>query len=95
MNHSLPTVELLEKAHAFPCFYLFKVIGKSDPDFLTQVITIVREELGHDADPPHRTRDSVGGRHTSISIEPMVPSPHHVVAIYRRLGTLEGLVMMF
>jgi uncharacterized protein len=95
MNTSLPTVELLEKTHEFPCPYMFKIIGKAGPDFLARVVAIVREELTFEGDPPYRVREAVGGRHVSITLEPVVQSAHQVLAIYRRLGILEGLVMLF
>jgi len=95
MNPSLPTVELLEKMHEFPCPYLFKIIGKADPEFLARVIAVVREELAVESDPPFRVREAVGGRHVSITLEPVVRSAHQVLAIYRRLGVLDGVVMMF
>jgi uncharacterized protein len=95
MTTSLPTVELLEKAHAFPCPYLFKIIGKTDKGFLARVIAVVREELAIEVDPPFRVREAVGGRHISITLEPVVQSAGQVVGVYRRLGLLEGLVVMF
>ena len=95
MKTSIPTLELLEKAHAFPCPYLFKIIGKADQAFLARVIAVVREELTIESDPPFRVREAVGGRHISITLEPIVQSAHQVVAIYRRLGLLDGVVMMF
>jgi putative lipoic acid-binding regulatory protein len=95
MKSSLPTFDLLEKAHAFPCPYLFKIIGKADEGFLARVIAAVREELFIEVDPPYRVREAVGGRHVSVTLEPVVQSAHQVLAIYRRLGVLDGLVMMF
>ena len=62
MKSSLPTIELLEKTHAFPCPYVFKVIAKADQGFLAQVIAIVREELLIEIDPPFHVREAVGGR---------------------------------
>ena len=95
MKTSIPTVDLLEKAHAFPCPYLFKIIGKANEDFLARVVAVVREELTIESDPPFRVREAVGGRHISITLEPVVQSAQQVVTIYRRLGLLDGLVMMF
>jgi putative lipoic acid-binding regulatory protein len=95
MNTSLPNVELLEKTHDFPCPYLFKIIGKADDGFLARVIAVVREELLVEVDPPYRVREAVGGRHLSITLEPVVQSAQQVLAIYRRLSVLDGLVMMF
>jgi uncharacterized protein len=95
MKDSLPTFDLLEKTHAFPCPYVFKIIGKPDQEFLARVIAVVREELTIEIDPPHRIREAVGGRHVSVTLEPVVQSAHQVIAIYRRLGGIDGLVMMF
>lgn len=94
MTTSLPALELLEKTHAFPCLYLFKVIGKADDGFLARVIAVVREELLVEVDPAYRVREAVGGRHLSVTLEPVVQSAQQVLAIYRRLGVLDGLVMM-
>jgi uncharacterized protein len=86
---------LLDKTHAFPCPYLFKIIGKADQGFLARVLGVVREELLIEVDPPFRVREAVGGRHLSVTLEPMVQSAQQVIAIYRRLGVLDGLVMLF
>ena len=95
MNASLPTIDLLEKAHAFPCQYLFKIIGKADQGLLARVIAVVREELACETDPPFRVREAVGGRHQSITLEPVVQTANQVIAIYRRVGMLDGVIMMF
>ena len=95
MNFSLPSIELLEKAHTFPCPYLFKIIGKAQAGLLEQAVAIVREELHLAADPTHRIRESAGGRHLSITMEPDVHSAQQVVAIYRRLQALDGVLTLF
>ena len=95
MKNCLPAFELLEKTHVFPCPYLFKIIGKADEGFPARVVAVVREELLSEIDPPYRVREAVGGRHVSITLEPIVQSAEQVVAIYRRLGVLNGLVMLF
>jgi len=95
MKTSVPTVDLLEQTHAFPCPYVFKAIGKADQGFLARVVAAVREELNFEIDPPSRVREAVGGRHLSITLEPVVQSAQQVLAVYRRLRMLEGLVMLF
>jgi putative lipoic acid-binding regulatory protein len=94
MNTSLPTVDLLEQTHAFPGTYVFKAIGKADRGFLARVVAAVREELSFEVDPPSRVRETVGGRHLAVTLEPIVQSPQQVLAVYRRLGMLDGLVML-
>jgi hypothetical protein len=95
MKNLLASVDLLEKMHAFPSPYLFKIIGSAEEGFVARVIAIVREELAIDVDPPYRLREAVGGRHVSITLEPVVQSAHQVLAIYRRLSALDSLVMLF
>lgn len=95
MNSALPTVELLQETHAFPGPFLFKIIGKPDQGFSARVVAVVRNELQFEADPPYRLREAVGGRHVSITLEPVVQAADQVVSIYRRLGELEGMVMLF
>ena len=92
--NSLPTAELLEKTHAFPGPYVFKIVAKARQGFVAQVVAIVREELLVETDPPYHFREAVGGRHVAVTLEPVVQSAHQVLAIYRRLGVLDGLVML-
>jgi putative lipoic acid-binding regulatory protein len=95
MMSSFTTTELLEETHAFPCPFVFKVIGKAHDSFLAQVVAVVREELGIEIDPPYKVREAVGGRHLAVTLEPMVQSAQQVIAIYRRLQVIDGLVMLF
>jgi putative lipoic acid-binding regulatory protein len=90
----LPTIELLETTHTFPAHYMFKVIGKAERGFLARTVAAVREELRMAEDPPYHSRDAVGGRHVSVTVQVMVDEPAEVIAIYRRLARLDGLVML-
>jgi uncharacterized protein len=58
-------------------------------------VAAVRAKLGDDADPPYRVRESAGGRHTAVTLEPVVQTARQVLAVYRRLGKIAGLVMLF
>jgi putative lipoic acid-binding regulatory protein len=91
----LPAIELLEKTHQFPCQYMFKAIGKVHDGFEARVVAAVREALGLEQDPPYRLRESVGGRHISVTVEPMVKSAQEVLAVYGRLKSVVGLVILF
>lgn len=95
MNLSLPDIELLEKTHQFPCPYMFKIIGKSDQGFQARVVAAVREVLMLDVDPDHSVRSAVGGRHLSVTVETTVQTPQQVIDVYRRLGAMDGVVMLF
>lgn len=94
MLPELPSIELLEATHKFPCVFHFKAIGVSTDCFTGRVLDAVKLELAEDAEPSFSTRSTPGGRHISVSVEPVVDSAAHVLAIYRQLRELEGLVML-
>jgi putative lipoic acid-binding regulatory protein len=91
----LPAIELLESTHQFPCPYMFKVIGQVDNGFVARVVAAVREELDEPADPPYRFRQALGGRHVAVTLEPTVKTARQVLAIYRRIRPIAGLVMLW
>lgn len=91
---NLPSLEMLESVHEFPGTYMFKVIGKVEDGFVARVVTAVREELALEIDPPFSLRQTVSGRHVAITLEPMVQSSADVIAVYRRVRRIEGLVML-
>jgi putative lipoic acid-binding regulatory protein len=92
MNEAL-SIELLESTHHFPCPYMFKVIGRVENGFVARVVAAVRDELSHPADPPFKLRQSAGGRHIAVTLEPVVQTGHEVLAVYRRIQQTDGLVM--
>ncbi|MCA9090012.1 MAG: DUF493 domain-containing protein [Planctomycetaceae bacterium] len=94
MLEGLPPLELLEATHAFPCQYTFKVIGRPENHLIGRVIAAVRLELDADAEPPFSSRHSSGGKHISITIEPVLNSAEQVLDVYRRLQSLEGVLML-
>jgi putative lipoic acid-binding regulatory protein len=87
------SIELLESTHRFPCPYMFKVIGRVENGFVARVVAAIRDALAHEADPPFRFREAVGGRHVSVTVEPVVQTGQEVLAVYRRLRRTRGLVM--
>jgi putative lipoic acid-binding regulatory protein len=90
----LPSIELLESVHHFPGPCTFKVIGKSDNGFVARVVAAVRDELEHPADPPYHIRVTTGGRHIAVTLEPVVQTGAQVLAVYRRIRKMAGLVML-
>ena len=90
----MPTAEVLEKAHTFPGAFMFKAIGKADDDFVARVVAAVREELAGDVDPPYTLRETSGGKHVAVTLEPYVQTPAQVLAVYRRIQGVAGLVML-
>ncbi|MCI0640809.1 MAG: DUF493 domain-containing protein [Gemmataceae bacterium] len=93
--YTLPAADLLESTHTFPGPYMFKAIGKADGNFLARTVAAVRMELDLEIDPPFRVKESVGGRHISVTLEPQVRSAEQVLAVYRRLKAIVGLVMLW
>jgi putative lipoic acid-binding regulatory protein len=91
----LPAIELLESTHTFPGPYIFKVIGRSDRGFVARAVAAVRDELAREVDPPYRVRETAGGRHVAVTLEPHVQTAREVLAVYRRLRLMAGLVMLW
>ena len=92
---NLPSVELLSDTHEFPCPYMFKVIGRSGDGFVALVVAAIREELEGEVDPPYRVRETSGGRHIAVTVEPQVQNAWEVLAVYQRLGQLPGIEYLF
>ena len=90
-----PAIELLESTHTFPGRYIFKVIGRSERGFVARAVAAVRDELACEVDPPYNTREARGGQHIAVTLEPMVQSALQVLAVYRRLRAMAGLVMLW
>lgn len=91
---NLPSVQLLESRHAFPCDYTFKVIGAAADNFAARVVAMVRDELRMELDPPYSMRGTSNGQHVAITIEPCCQSSQQVLAVYSRLSGIDGLVML-
>jgi putative lipoic acid-binding regulatory protein len=91
----LPAIELLESTHQFPGPYVFKVIGRVERGFVARAVAAVRDELDCDVDPPYKTREARGGQHIAVTLEPQVQSALQVLAVYRRLRAMNGLVMLW
>lgn len=91
---SLPPRELLEAMHEFPGKFVFKAVGRTDEDFVTAVITVVRESLELEFDPPYETRQTPAGRHIAVTVMPWVESSQDVLVIFERIRLIPGLVML-
>lgn len=90
----LPTEDLLESIHSFPCQYRFKVIGANSDHFVGRVLSAIQVELEEGVEPAFSTRTTAGGRHVSVTVEHEMTSANHVIAVYAQLRELEGLVML-
>lgn len=90
----IPSVELLNSTHKFPGPYIFKAIGTRDTGFVARVVAAAREALQMDQDPPHEERTSSGGNHVAVTVTVRVPTPEAVQAVYRRLLSVSGLILL-
>jgi len=91
----MPAIELLEATHTFPGTYMFKVIGRAENGFAARVVAAVRDELTDATDPPYRVRETHGGRHVAVTLEPTVQTAQQVLAVYQRIQQIVGLVMLW
>jgi putative lipoic acid-binding regulatory protein len=90
----LASVELLQETHEFPGPYMFKVIGRAEHGFEHRVVAAIRDQMGSEVDPPFRVRQTPGGRHIAVTVEPVMETAWQVLAVYGRLRETEGLVMI-
>jgi putative lipoic acid-binding regulatory protein len=92
--NDLLSIDLLNQTHRFPGPYVFKAIGRVENGFAARVVAAIREELAGECDPPFRVREASGGRHVAVTVEPTVQTADQVLAVYRRIRTMAGLVML-
>ncbi len=95
MDDPLPTLELLEQRHDFPCPYTFKVIGVAGAAFESSVAECVRSELDLDETPSTSLKTTSGGRHQSVTIEPTCSDASDVLRLYRALRRVPGVMFLF
>jgi putative lipoic acid-binding regulatory protein len=91
----LPSIELLESTHQFPGPYMFKVIGRDEDGFVARVVAAVRDELAAGSDPPYTVRTSAAGRHVAVTLEATVQTGAQVLAVYRRVRQLTGILFLW
>ncbi len=90
----LPPLELLDETHSFPGRFMFKAIGRSNDDFAMRVVAVVRSVLEQEFDAPYELRQTSGGRHVAVTIEPWLESSQQVIEVYAAIRNVEGLVML-
>ena len=86
--------ELLDAVHSFPCEFHIKVIGATENDFIGRVVAAVISAEVAETDIKYTSRETAGGRHSSVSIDVLAQSSDHVMAIYAAIRTVEGVVMV-
>jgi putative lipoic acid-binding regulatory protein len=91
----LLTLALLESTHQFPGPYIFKVFGRPENGFVARAVAAVRDALAEPIDPPFKVRQTPAGRYVSVTVTPTVQGAEQVLAVYRRVRGVAGLVMVW
>jgi putative lipoic acid-binding regulatory protein len=79
---------LLEDTHEFPTQFSFKFIVP-DHQFST-----LRELFSHVEDEFISTKPSKTGKYISVTIAIVVDSSDHILAVYKSVSTIEGVVSL-
>ncbi len=87
-------VDLLNSVHRFPTPVVIKVVGVSSPGFVEEVQRVIRHELRTADDLACSVRETPGGRHIAVTLEPPFERPEQVLAVYARVRDLPGVVML-
>ncbi|AFJ02324.1 putative lipoate regulatory protein YbeD [Methylophaga frappieri] len=69
----------------FPCQYPVKVMGESHADFSDLVVKIIRRHADDVSDNAVRTRQSSGGKYSSVTVTITATSKAQLDAIYQDL----------
>lgn len=88
------SIDLLKSVHDFPTRMMIKVIGGNIQGFSELVVRTIAHELNSEQSMLPLIRETPGGRHVSVSLEPMFQRPEEVLAVYGRLRLLPGVVML-
>ena len=87
-------IELLNNTHEFPGPVMIKAIGTNENDFVGRVLALAMEYLELDAQPEFKLRETRGGRHVAITLEPNFEDAELVLGLYDKLRRLDGTVMV-
>jgi len=78
-------VEEKENEMEFPCDYGIKAMGITSPDFDAIVVSIVRRHIEDLKEGSISSKQSSGGKFTSVSIDFYVTSREQLEAVHRDL----------
>lgn len=95
MNRPDPheSLDILESTHQFPCAYTFKAIGVADDDFENRVVQAVSACLNAPADLTHSVRTTQGKRHAAVTLSVTVINAEQILAVYKAIQGVPGLVL--
>lgn len=73
----------------FPCDFAIKAMGESSPEFDSVVVSIIRQHIESIAEGAVKTRQSSGGKYTSVTVTVNVTSKVQLDSIYQDLSSHE------
>lgn len=79
----------LERNHNFPDDYIYKFIILNDKSKLTEIFRVF-DELKYS----FTTRESTNGKYLSCTIQAFVMDADQVIALYRAVAKIEGVIML-
>lgn len=87
-------IRALEEHHKFPEMVRIKVIGANRPDFVSDVLLVIRKALQVQFEPRHSIKETSNQKHASITIEVIAGTAEQLAAAYRELSQVQGVVMV-
>jgi len=75
----------------FPCEYPVKAMGETHPEFDRIVVEIIRRHAGDIAEGAVSSKQSSGGKYTSITVVIEANSKKQLNAIYQELSSHEAV----
>jgi putative lipoic acid-binding regulatory protein len=90
----LPSIELLESTHSFPCHYTYKVFGAHSDELISVVCVAAEQVAGMSSYVRYTYRQSSGGVHGCVTLEVYMQTAHQVQALYVELGSLSVVRML-
>lgn len=81
--------EELEKTHSWPTTYLYKFIVPSDDAKIKQI-----QDIFDNTGAVIESRKSSKGKYTSISVTVNLADPDAVIAKYKEVGQVEGVISL-
>jgi putative lipoic acid-binding regulatory protein len=86
-------IALLESNHVFPTEYSFSVIARNADEIAALIVEAAFEDAAEERPPSaHEVRPSSGGKYVSHRLSVRVEDAGHVLRIYARLRTVEGVI---
>ena len=93
-DQRVQALDLLNASHDFPVGVMVKIILHNETAYIDAAVQVIRDQLELSFDPPYRSRETKGGRHVSITLEPTFDSAEQLLDLYAVLAKADGVVML-